>query len=69
MQAVAFVNVIWQAHHRPPRKGYRRSPRKGYCRSPREGSTLRKLTTVQFVNSFKVLSGRVAAVEFTEILF
>ena len=29
MEAVAFLNVLWQAHHRPPCKGHQRPPRKG----------------------------------------
>ena len=66
---MAFVNVLWLAYSRSPGEGHRRPPRKGHRRPPRKGTTLLRVTTVHFVNGLKVLSVRVPAVEFAEILF
>ena len=66
---MAFVNVLWQVHRRLPREGHRCPHRKGHRRPPRDGTTLPRLATVHFVNTLKVLSDRVAAVEFAENSF
>ena len=52
VEAVAFVNRLWLAYRRPPRKDHHRLSHKGHLNLPRKGTVV-MLRTVQFVNRLR----------------